>query len=447
MFESEKELYITSNKLLEHGVAANRLEMAPSRKRMKPAFGHVHWNAFILACAIQGVRADDDYESESIADEWYDLVRYLVGMGLCIVGLINLYFHQYASYKFVKRYTEPSEIERRVGRVVACEPLLSSTSIYSKKEKMRKMGRKKHKHHEVSVPTFQGDADGTSATSYFREEDLESCQSKTGELTDYRMLVVYTVPKEVSNSYLCFGPLDRDLAINCTDSFAVGTCASGISDLSEDDSVFEKIHMYRSRSLPSKLEQDTSYDNLREQVRDSMDHIKWTNESEYFQYFVTNTFQPIDGKVDLMLLKGQPTSACTPEVLTSHLEQVGKQHEGEGQSCCNSISPLGMGLAISVIVLFLVCFYQIQAMPNPETQRPLGYSVLGGFVVGSTVCGYLFARLLFEQYKQKVFLSAFTVPVLTGYIDKTVSEDTNIIDEAFLAQLQRERGLQAQYAQ
>ena len=99
------------------------------------------------------------------------------------------------------------------------------------------------------------------------------------------------------------------------------------------------------------------------------------------------------------------------------------------------------------VVLFLVCFFQIQAMPNPETQRPLGYSVLGGFCVGSTVFGYLFARVLFQQYKQKVFLSAFTVPVLSGYIDKTVSEDTNIIDEEFFAQLQRERELQAQYQQ
>lgn len=438
---------ITSYMSPEHGLPADKLKLAPSRKRMKPVFGRVHWNALILACAIQGVRADD-YESESIADEWYDLVRYLVGLGLCIVGLINLYFHQYASYRFVKRYTEPSEIERRVGRVVACEPLLSSTSIYSKKEKMRRMRRKKHKHHEVSVPTFKRDADGmSSTTSYVREEDLESCPSKTRELTEYRILVVYTVPVQVSDSYLCCGPLEKDLAINCTDSFAVGTCASGISDLSEDDSVFEKIHLYRSRSLPSKLERAPSYDNLREQVRDSMDHIKWANESEYFQYFVTATPQPVDGKVDLISLKGQPTSACTPEVLKSHLEQVGKEHVGEGQSCCDSISPLGMGLAISVIVLFLVCFFQIQAMPNPETQRPLGYSVLGGFCVGSTVFGYLFARVLFQQYKQKVFLSAFTVPVLSGYIDKTVSEDTNIIDEEFFAQLQRERELQAQYQQ
>ena len=128
-------------------------------------------------------------------------------------------------------------------------------------------------------------------------------------------------------------------------------------------------------------------------------------------------------------------------MLTSHLEQVGKEHEGEGESCWESISMLGMGLALSIIVLFLVSFYEIQAMPNPETQRPLGYSVLGATFVGSTVFGYLAARLLFEQYKQKVFLSAFTVPQATGYIDKTISEDTNIIDEEFFAQMQIQRGL------
>lgn len=426
----------------QQGHAANQPALMPWRKRRrKPVFGHVHWNALILACAIQGVVAEDDYESESVVDAWYDLVRYLVGMGLCIFCLINFYFHQYASYKFVKRYTEPNETEKRVGRVVACEPLLSSTSIYSQKEKIRKMRKKKDKHHEVSVQTFKGEMDGMSATSYVREEDLESCHSKSGELAEYRVLFVYTVPIQSSNNFLCCGPLEKeDLPINFTDSFGVGTCASGISDLSEDNSVYQKISLYRSRSLPSSLEKDTSLDDMREQIRDNFEIMK-LNECEYFQYFVTRTPKPIDTKVDLLLLNGQPKSACTPEVLTSHLEQIGKQHEGEGESCCESISLLGMGLAVSIIVLFLVSFYEIQAMPNPETQRPLGYSVLGTICVGSTVFGYLFARLLFEQYKQKVFLSAFTVPIGRGYIDKTVSEDTNIIDEEFFAQMQIQRGL------
>ena len=49
-------------------------------------------------------------------------------------------------------------------------------------------------------------------------------------------------------------------------------------------------------------------------------------------------------------------------------------------------------------------------MPNPETQRSIGFSVLGGVFVASVVGAYLFAKLLFEQYKQKVLLSEFAVP-------------------------------------
>ena len=68
--------------------------------------------------------------------------------------------------------------------------------------------------------------------------------------------------------------------------------------------------------------------------------------------------------------------------------------------------------------------------PNPETQRPLGYWVLGGFTLGSTVCAYLFARLLFEQYKKKVFLSAFTVPTRAlRRRNSTASDFTDIVEK------------------
>ena len=98
---------------------------------------------------------------------------------------------------------------------------------------------------------------------------------------------------------------------------------------------------------------------------------------------------------------------------------------------------MGTGLVITIFILSLVCVFQIQEMPHPETQRPIGYTVLGAFFAGSNVSAYLFARLLFEQYKQKVFLSAFTVPFTTTYIAKTQSEDTNIAEDEQISREQQ----------
>ena len=460
---------------LKKRLTVNRSVLTPRSKIIDGFFGLAHWKSVILTFTMRKVcgatddddNNNDDYYSyyssgnnddytaeydameeelvkEMIVDEWYDLVRYLVGLGLCIFSLIGLYFHQFASYKFVKKYTKPRETERRVGRVVSCEPILNSTSISDRRDKTKrkKANKKKGKHLGVSVRTFKGEGGGEnrSATNYIREEDLELPQSKTGEFTDYRMLVVYKVPKPPSASLLCCGPSEKNLAIHCTNSFSVATCASGVSGVSESDSVFEKINTYRTRSLPPRtlIRNCSSYNELSEKLSGSMEYMHWYDECEYFQWFETSTSKPIDSEIDLILLKGQPTSACTLEVLKSHLDQVGKAHEGEEENkCCKSISMLGTGLAIAVIVLSLVCFFEIQAMPHPETQRPLGYTVLGAFFAGSNVSAYLFAKLLFEQYKQKVFLSAFTVPFTTAYVTKTISQDTNIIDEEFLLQQQQ----------
>lgn len=415
--------------------------------------GQFNWKIFIIALTIHKVAGgtdddgyysnddntnndDYDWEEESrlreiIVDSWYELVRYLVGLGMCIFALIGLYFHQFASYYFVKKYTKPRETERRIGRVVCCEPLLSSTSIPDMKSKIKRI-KKKKKHHGVAVQTFKGDLEGDreSTTDYIREEGLGTFEQK-----NYRMLVVYKVPNSRSDSFLCCGPSEKNLAaLNCTNSFA--TCASGISVISDDDSAHEKINAYRTRSIPPL--EDNAYD-LNERLSGSMDYMHSNDECEYFQWFETETYKHVDSPIDLILLQGQPTSACTPEVLEAHLEQVGKSHEGP-KGCCKSIPTVGTGLAITIIVLSLVCFFQIQEMPHPETQRPIGYTVLGGFFGGSLVGAYLFARLLFEQYKQKVFLSAFTVPITSAYatyIDKTISEDTNIVDDEFLQQQQQ----------
>lgn len=421
--------------------------------------GHLQWKIFVLALTIHSARgdtddddlytndddannADYDWEEEArlqeeIVDDWYELVRYLVGLGMCIFALIGLYFHQFASYYFVKKYTRPLETERRIGRVVSCEPLLSSTSIPDKKYKTRKERKRKTKRHGVAVQTFKGDIgeDGRSTTEYQLEEDLDSLEQK-----NYRLLVIYKVPKTRSDSFLCCGPSEKNLAvINCTTSFA--TCASGISGISENDSshgsAHEAITAYRSRSLPPPVRDCDSY-NLNEKLSGSMDYMHSNEDCEYFQWFETETYKHIDSEIDLVLLKGQPTSACTPEVLESHLEQVGKSHEGRSEdNCCKSIPMMGTGLVITIFILSLVCVFQIQEMPHPETQRPIGYTVLGAFFAGSNVSAYLFARLLFEQYKQKVFLSAFTVPFTTTYIAKTQSEDTNIAEDEQISREQQ----------
>jgi len=430
-------------------------------------FWLLRWSLFVLALTVHRVDGeeseendDEDYYSSSnndnyddyddydyaaeeeeriheiIVDEWYDLVRYLVGLGLCIFTLIGLYFHQYASYHFLKKYTRPRETERRVGRVVSCEPLLSSTSIRDKRtrneNKKKRRKKKDNKHQGVAITTYGKvvAGDGRSITDYVREEDLECYREQeemesNKEFTDYRMLVVYKVPRARSGDlFMCCGSADERNVISCTNSFSPATCASDIDD---KDSAAEAIDAYRSRSLP----QPESFNEFNQTISNNMGYMMQPrDECEYFQWFETNKPRHIDSDINLILLKGQPKSACTPELLESHLSEIGKSHEREEHRACKSLNVTGTALMLAVIVLILVCVFEIQAMPNPETQRPLGYWVLGGFTLGSTVCAYLFARLLFEQYKKKVFLSAFTVPTTPlRRRSSTASDFTDIVEK------------------
>jgi len=410
----------------------------------------LNWKFALFALAIDGVRGstnadkyysfDDyielDYEEEErihelIVDHWYNLVRYLVGLSLCIFGLIGLYFHQYASYYFLMRYTLPRETERRIGRVVLCEPLLSSTSINGENRKKKKQRKKKVK--VITVRTSVGDVgddDSTNTTSYVLEDDLESIrkleqlhkdETSKGEpeqeATEYRMLVIYKVSKSRTSSILCCNPSEKNMVITCTNSFSVNSCASGISDIYEDTE--EVINSYRIRSLPIDFDANdfdafTDFQALNGKMNSSMDYMTMNGECEYFKWFETTTPKEVDSEVDLIMLKGVPTSACTQSLLASHLEQVGKAHMGEEDGCCKSISIMGMGLVFAIVILSLVCVFEIRAMPNPDVQQPLAYTVFGTSFGGSIVSAYLFAKLLFEQYKQKVFLSAFTVPTNTA---------------------------------
>jgi multisubunit Na+/H+ antiporter MnhB subunit len=441
--------------------------------RASGLFRVLHWTLVVLALTIHGVggttydddcyyqyNSSNDYEydaeeeervHEMLVDDWYDLIRYLVGLGVCIFGLIGLYFHQFASYYFLKKYARPRETERRIGRVLSCEPILSSTSITVKKNKSKekKEKNKKNKYHGVPVPTFRGDVggDGSSATDYVRDEDWEHLgyvqqqQQPDQEFTDYRMLVVYKVPRPRSSSLLlCCGPIgplpERKLVIDCSSSFGVASCNSRISDI---DSMAEAIDTYRSRSLPHMG--NDNYDFNGKLTSCNMDYMNRNDECEYFQWFETSKPKPIDSDIDLILLKGKPTSACTPEVLELHLEQVGKAHDREEHMLCKSISLMGIGLVLTVIVLLLVCVFEIQAMPNPEDNRPIAYTVVGGFFVGSTVSAYLFGNLLFEQYKQTVFLSAFIVPfnIDRRRMSSTTSDCTGIIADDMIEGQQQER--------
>ena len=394
-----------------------------------------------------------------IVDEWYELVRYLVGLGLCIFGLIGLYFHQFASYYFLKRYTRSRGTERRIGRVVSCEPLVRNTSATARKHKKKKQknGKKAKIAPVLIIPVgepweeYKGDV-SSSITDYVREEDTEQRQQQQQQtkhaqsdrgITEYRMFVIYSVPTSRSSDPLlaCCHPMDDDLTINLTSSFSVAAnCAPDRLDL---DRATVAIDTYRSRSLPPPGSDYHGYNNFNGNLNSNRNYININGETEYLQWFQTNTPRPIDAGINLILLKGHPTSACTPELIESHLAQVGttgKARERNKQKYCHSVSLLGSALVVAVIVLFLACVFEILSMPNPETQRPIGFTVLGGFFAGSVVGAYLFAKLLFEQYKRKVFLSAFAVPptIAVGDVvssnvsakDSFGGDDSDVVDDS-----------------
>mmetsp|Transcript_96929 Transcript_96929/g.196917 ORF Transcript_96929/g.196917 Transcript_96929/m.196917 type:complete len:432 (-) Transcript_96929:89-1384(-) len=344
---------------------------------------------------------------ELIEDEWYNLARYLIGLALCIFGLIGMYFHQFASYCFLKRYIRPRETERRIGRVVVCEPLLRCISVTEKRKKKRNLY-----HGDLRKTASGGEVAKTGSsctTDYVREEDIHKDENVTG----YRILVVYYVPKSSSAPFLCCNTNteNMNITIHCTNSFSVHSCASEVRDTGD---IEDAIKTYRTRSLPATGSDRHSYNELNGKICNGMKLMYGqNNEIEYFKWYETSTAKPVDTPIDLILLKGHPTSACTPELIDSHLEQVGttgKENKGVEEKYCKSISLMGLSLVVAMIILLLASVFVVLEMPNPDAQRPIGFTVVGVFFAVSTLCAYLCAKVLFEQYKQTTFFSAFTVP-------------------------------------
>ena len=387
---------------------------------------------------------------DAIVDDWYDVIRYLVGLVLCISGLIGLYFHQFASYYFLKQYTNPKKAEQRIGRVVSCEPLVRNTSGTVKSTKKNK--NKDYDNSNKNRNRMEGNS--SIDDKYYQEDTLERQQQKQNQQvlieggeqqqhTEYRILIVYSVPKTRSVSLLCCDPIiDDELAIRCANSFSPHDDVCAETNSSRLGRATIAIDTYRSRSLPiyddfnnynynnnndnnngrSGNISDGNITNSNNSNNSNYTHIIPSgDETEYFQWFHTNTPRPVDANINLILLKGRPTSACTPELIESHLAHVGTTGKNE----CQTVSLLGMTLVFAIIVLLVVCVFEILSMPNPETQRPVGFAILTGIVIGSGVGSYIFAELLFKQYKQKVFLSAFVIPS-TIATTTTTNNNTNI---------------------
>eukprot|EP00536_Pseudo-nitzschia_multiseries_P014306 jgi/Psemu1/310819/fgenesh1_kg.684_\ len=324
-----------------------------------------------------------------------------------------MYFHQFASYDFVKKYTRPRETEHRIGRVLLCEPILRNTSgTLSKGKKRKKNGGKRKTASVQRIADMEVGAESHlgSITNFVREEDIERQRHQLGMERDkteghcgeYRTLVVYTVPTEPSTHWLCCHPIENDLVISCTNSFSVTGDFLGS----------ERIDVRRSRSLPPETSQHEDYSHFIGKNVSNSGYVLRNDGTEYFQWFETSSPKAIDSDIDLILLQGHPRSACIPELIESHLEQVGirRGEESDKRKYYQSLSMLGLFLVTAIVVLTSVCVAEILSLPNAETQRPIGFTVLGIHFVLSIVGAYLFAKLRFEQYKNEVFLSAFPVP-------------------------------------
>jgi hypothetical protein len=72
---------------------------------------------------IEEIEAYEQRFLDIIVEDWYDLVRYLVGLGFAIFGLIGLYFHQFASYYFLKRCTNTEGTIGKLRRVLSIESM------------------------------------------------------------------------------------------------------------------------------------------------------------------------------------------------------------------------------------------------------------------------------------------------------------------------------------
>jgi hypothetical protein len=265
-----------------------------------------------------------------LVEDWYDLVRYLVGLGFCIFGLIGLYFHQFAAYYFLKRYTNPNGTEQRLGKVISCEPIK-----------------------RLASPVLPNDENNNNSSSISIDKDDDASTWYGDECSiNYRMFVVYTASASTKK----------------------GICnPCGAPDPN------------------SCVSPETLVD----------------GEIEYFQWFLTSKPMPVDAEVSLILLKDNPKSACTPEVLNSHLMQA-FSHKN-----CRTISLMGVSLLLGVIVLLLASVFEILSMPHPEKQRPIGWSILIIFFFLCVITGYIFCKMLFDHFKEKVFLSAIPVPAVS----------------------------------
>jgi hypothetical protein len=281
---------------------------------------------------------------EIIREDWLDLIRYLSVAGFCIFGLIGLYFHQFASYYFLKRYTSPTGTVRKMGHVLSCESMrITARSPHSSTEK--------------------GNDD---------KDDNSPSKGSDGPMCGYRIFVVYSAS----------APVRKDLCSAC----APDTTTNHHSETSIESLV----------------------------------------ETDYFQWFRTNTAKPIGSEVALILLKDNPKSACTPELLNSHLTQAFTAKD------CRAISLLGISLVVGVIVLMLASIFEILSMPHPETQRPIGWSILITFFFLFVIAGYVFCKMLFDHFKAKVFLSAVPAPAIKRQLSghsavSIVSQDPKMV--------------------
>mmetsp|Transcript_587 Transcript_587/g.1216 ORF Transcript_587/g.1216 Transcript_587/m.1216 type:complete len:475 (-) Transcript_587:187-1611(-) len=402
------------------------------RKRSDSLLTFLSLSVAIFALSIDGVVCDDSNSYEDaretkrvhdiIVEDWYDLIRYLVGLGLCIFGLIGMYFHQFASYNFVRKYSRPRETEHRIGRVLLCEPIVRNPSGNMCKEKKQKNNGGKAKTAPV-LPTTKMDegerAHSGSVTNYVREEDIEQQRDQLDMESDHRIFVVYSVPHEPSTYMLCCHPVDNDIGINFTNSFSVNSFS--VNSLAPDKIDSDRIDTCRSRSLPPEAS------NQKDKRSKMSTYVLRNDGTEYFQWFETSTPKAVDSDIDLILLKGYPKSACIPELIQSHLEQVGigEGKESDKHKYYKSLSMFGLALVTAIAVLTFVCVVEILSMPNAETQRPIGFTFLGIHFAASIVGAYLFAKLRFEQYKNEVFLSAVPVTATFAHFEANGEEDAN----------------------
>ena len=421
-------------------------------------------------------------------DSWYDLTGYLIGLVVCLCGLVGFYCYQFASYYFIKQYLDPTKTEQRTGRILSCEPIRrrnnnninpssSSSSSSTSSSSRQKYTKKRNEIYDADANNNNGRsihvfpmAGEIVDQQYYKEEELqknrkeeEQQQQKRNRLriikgiggqpiTEYRMLVVYSVPtndpSSISNLCLCsstscdpVGIIDYTVSVN-------GDCSSGMSHKTYSgaarSSRIDRANIaidtyYRSTSLPNI---DNVINNNSSNKTPSIFESKQQGPSttQYFQWYRMKEPRHVDECIDLILLKEYPTSACTIEMIHSHLAlfdtkknptvhtDVYGRHKYDNDDTttrrrCRTVSLLEILIMLAILLLVTVCVLEILSMPgnNLGTQREIGFTILFGIIVGSIVGGYLFGQVLFEQHKNKVFLSAFVIPTKIAVLAGTTN--------------------------